>query len=73
MCLDEELKMKHCYIILLKNNYLLFSEKKPKKAGNYVAGVKLFELKAKTSAEEILTWTQNEFEHPKITEVTDWQ
>lgn len=66
-------KMKQCYIIVLKNNYLLFSETKPKKAGNYVAGVRLFELKAKTAAEELVVWTQNEFVHPKISEVTDWQ
>ena len=42
--------MKDFFIILLINNYLLFSEKKPKKKGNYLQDVRLFKVKDKTIA-----------------------
>ena len=65
--------MKKMYIILLKNNYLLFSDKKPKKKGNYTHEVRLFESSSKTSCETIHDWVSAEYDHKSINEVANWE
>ena len=41
------------YIVLLRNNYLLFSEKKPKKKGNYTQDVRLFKTKGSSVCADV--------------------
>ena len=60
------------YIVVLRNNYLLFSEKKPKKKGNYTQDVRLFKAKGSVSSEDICKWAANEHEASNIKEVSDW-
>ena len=65
--------MKKVYIIVLNNQYLLFSEEKVKKKGNYLQGVKLFETGANISAQDICKWVSGKYTHPEIAEVKDWE
>jgi hypothetical protein len=65
--------MKKTYIILLQNNYLLLLSKKPKKKGNYLTGVRLFETSESTSAKDMCEWTENKFKSASIKEVENWE
>jgi hypothetical protein len=65
--------MSKTFIVLLKNNYLLFFGKKPKKKGNYVNEVKLFETDGKSTCQDIHKWTDNGYKLPTIKEVEDWE
>jgi hypothetical protein len=60
------------YIILLKNNYLLFFSELPKKQGNYLKGVRIFETDENTTCQEICKWTDGKFKSSKIIEIEDW-
>ena len=63
---------KKAYIILLKNNYLLFSTKKVKRKGNYTQDVKIFETDDSCNSLEITNWVENNHQHPKIKEIENW-
>lgn len=65
--------MSKVYIVLLLNKALLFSETKPKKKGNYIQGVRLFELKSNVTADEINQWCLSDYVHKKIEEVPNWE
>jgi len=65
--------MSNVYIVLLLNKALLFSETKPKKRGNYIQGVRLFELHPNVTVHEINQWRLNDFIHTGIEEVTHWE
>ncbi len=65
--------MNKIYIILLKNSYLLFAVKKPKKKGNYTNEVRLFETDEKSSCQNICSWIEQGYELPSIKEVKDWE
>lgn len=61
------------YIVLLRNNYLLFSEKKPKKKGNYTQDVRLFKTKGSSVCEDVCKWIENDYAISSIKEITDWE
>lgn len=61
------------YIVLLLNKALLFSEKKPKKRGNYTQDVRLFKVKGSVTIDDICQWTKNDYDSKVITEVTNWE
>jgi hypothetical protein len=65
--------MKKTYIVLLKNSYLLFSTKKPKKKGNYTNEVKLFETNESTTCQDICKWVDSGYKLPEIKEDIDWE
>ena len=65
--------MSTIYIVLLRNNYLLFSEKKPKRKGNYTQDVRLFKSKGTVTCEDICSWKNNDYELKSISEVNDWE
>ena len=65
--------MTNIYIVLLRNTHLIFTEKKPKKRGNYTHDVRLFKIKGALKCEEILTWSQNDYVSKNFSEVTDWE
>ncbi|MFC1770549.1 hypothetical protein ACFLZV_01550 [Candidatus Margulisiibacteriota bacterium] len=64
--------MKKMFFILLQNNYLLPFTKKPKKAGNYLANVRLFETDETTTCLEVCEWVNKKYKSESIKEVTDW-
>ena len=64
--------MTNVYMVLLLNKALLFSQTKPKKRGNYVQGVRLFELQSTTTVDDINQWSLNDYIHDKIEEVANW-
>ena len=61
------------YIILLTNNYVLMSKTKPKKKGNYLKEVRLFELKGDVPFQNVVEWQENDYSHAGIKEVDDWE
>ena len=65
--------MKKLYIDLLKNNYILFFDKKPKKKGNYTNDVRLFSTDGKTPAQDIYKWVAADCPLPVIKEVEGWE
>ena len=65
-------KPSHYYIVLLKNQYLKIENKKPVKKGNYLQGVKLFEVKATLGIKAVSDWVENDYDSAEITEVKDW-
>jgi hypothetical protein len=65
--------MNKIFIILLKNNYLLFPTKKPKKKGNFTNEVKLFELDGKSPCQDITKWVESNYDLPNIKEIKDWE
>ncbi|MFC1617115.1 hypothetical protein ACFL2K_02745 [Candidatus Margulisiibacteriota bacterium] len=65
--------MNKTYIVLLKNNYLLFFSELPKKQGNYLKDVKIFKTNSNTSCEEICKWISDKYQSPKIKEIENWE
>ena len=65
-------KQSHYYIVLLKNQYLKVENKKPVKKGNYLQGVKLFEVKSNVSIHTVSEWVENTYTSSDIIEVEDW-
>jgi hypothetical protein len=65
--------MSKTYIILLKNSYLLFTTKKPKKKGNYTNEVRLFETDEKTTCQDVCKWTESKYKLPCIKEEQEWE
>ena len=61
------------YIILLKNNHLVFTSKQIKKQGNYTKEVRLFEMNSSVTGFDICDWSENEHEHKSIKEVNNWE
>ena len=61
------------YIILLKNKYLKFERTKPTKKGNYLQEVQLFESKETTCLKDICQWIENDYDHPELKKITDWE
>ena len=61
------------YIILLTNNYILVSKTKPKKKGNYLKEVRLFELKGDVPFQNVVEWQENDYALSGIKEVDDWE
>ena len=64
--------MSTIFIVLLRNNHIIFSEKQPKKRGNYTHDVRLFKAKASIQAKDIHEWCQNDHNSSEVLEVTDW-
>ena len=58
--------MSNVYIVLLLNKALLFLDTKPKKRGNYIQGVRLFELHPNVTVDEINQWRSNDYCHKNI-------
>ncbi|MBT3581989.1 hypothetical protein HOC37_07525 [bacterium] len=65
--------MNKTYIVLLKNSYLLFFAKKPKKKGSYTNEVRLFETEDKTTCQDVRNWVEKKYKLPIIKEVADWE
>ncbi|MGA0242207.1 MAG: hypothetical protein ACO3K7_04345 [Candidatus Marinamargulisbacteria bacterium] len=65
--------MSSVYIVVLRNNYLLFSEKKPKKRGNYTQDVRLFKASGTVGCADICQWANDDHDMAAIKEVTDWE
>ena len=65
--------MSTVYIIVLRNNHLVFSEKKPKRKGNYTQDVQLYKTKGDVQCTDICNWVNNEFINDSITEVNNWE
>jgi len=65
--------MNKTYIVLLKNRYLLFFTKKPKKKGNYTHEVRLFETDENSTCQDVCKWVKNGYKLPSIKEVKDWE
>ncbi|MCP4049081.1 MAG: hypothetical protein GY730_00005 [bacterium] len=65
--------MNKIYIVLLKNKYLLFSDKKPKKKGNYIQEVRLFKTDGNPTCLDVYEWMENGYTLPTIKEVEDWE
>ncbi len=64
--------MKKNYIVVLQNQYLLFFADKPKKKGNYLSNVRLFEMNETTKTKDICAWSKN-YEGSGFSEVADWE
>ena len=60
------------YIIVLLNNHLLFKSTKPKKKGNYLKDVRLFETSKNIGCQDVCKWTENDYLLDGIKEVEDW-
>ncbi len=65
--------MSNLFIILLRNNHLIFTEKKPKRRGNYTQDVRLFKIKGSVSCEDVFKWGENDHSSKGFTEVKDWE
>ena len=65
--------MQNIHIVVLKNNHLIFLNKKPIRRGNYTKEVKLFKTSEKTNTEMILKWTENDFIDENFIEITNWE
>ena len=61
------------YIILLTNNYILVSKTKPKKKGNYLKEVRLFELKGDVPFQTVVEWQDSNYALAGIKEIDDWE
>ena len=65
--------MNKTYIILLRNQYLLFSAQKPQKKGNYTKEVRLFETDENSTCQDVCKWVGKKYKLPSIIEVKDWE
>ncbi|MEK9728269.1 MAG: hypothetical protein VW397_09225 [Candidatus Margulisiibacteriota bacterium] len=64
--------MTNIYIVLLRNNHLIFSDKKPTRRGNYTKDVRLFKTKGTVNCTEICAWVNTEFDSQHFSEIIDW-
>lgn len=65
--------MQNLYIIVLKNNHLVFSSKKPIRRGNYTKDVRLYKTNESTDCTMILKWTSSDFTDENFIEITNWE
>jgi hypothetical protein len=65
--------MQNIHIVVLKNNHLIFLDKKPTRRGNYTKEVKLFKTSENTDSKMILKWKSNDFIDENFIEITNWE